>query len=87
MLFAPSPAEAAAAAGNTAPDTYEITESGITAAGIPAGGKPASFGNITAGGNSGILYLIVYILGFGLVNLVLAQNAINTYLDGIYRPG
>ena len=34
------------------------------------------------GGNSGILYLIVYILGFGLVDLVLAQDAINTYLDG-----
>ena len=33
------------------------------------------------GGNSGILYLLVYILGFGLVDLVLAQNAINTYLD------
>ena len=36
----------------------------------------------TPGGNSGILYLIVYILGFGLVDLVLAQDAINTYLDG-----
>ena len=24
----------------------------------------------------------VYILGFGLVDLVLAQDAINTYLDG-----
>jgi hypothetical protein len=34
------------------------------------------------GGNSGLLYLIVYILGFGLVDLVLAQDAINTYLDG-----
>ena len=34
------------------------------------------------GGNSGILYLIVSILGFGLVDLVLAQDAINTYLDG-----
>ena len=37
------------------------------------------------GGNSGILYLLVYILGFGLVDLVLAQDAINTYLDG--NPG
>jgi uncharacterized membrane protein YwaF len=34
------------------------------------------------GGNSGLLYLLVYILGFGLVNLVLAQDAINTYIDG-----
>ena len=33
------------------------------------------------GGNSGILYVLVYILGFGLVDLVLAQNAINGYLD------
>lgn len=36
-------------------------------------------------GNSAVLYLIVYILGFGIVDLVLAQDAINTYLDG--QPG
>ncbi len=35
-------------------------------------------------GNTGILFLVVYIFGFGIINVVLAQDAINDKLDGIY---
>ena len=36
------------------------------------------------GGNTGILYLIVYIFGFGIINVALAQDAINDKVDGYY---
>lgn len=35
-------------------------------------------------GNTGILFLVVYIFGFGIINVALAQDAINDKLDGIY---
>ena len=35
-------------------------------------------------GNTGILYLIVYIFGFGIINVALAQDAINDKIDGFY---
>ena len=36
------------------------------------------------GGNTGILYLIVFIFGFGIINIALAQDAINDKIDGLY---
>jgi hypothetical protein len=35
-------------------------------------------------GNTGILFLVVYIFCFGIINVALAQDAINDKLDGIY---
>ena len=35
-------------------------------------------------GNTGILFLVVYIFGFGIINVALAQDAINDKIDGIY---
>ena len=35
-------------------------------------------------GDTGILYLVISLLGLGLIPMALAQDAINDKLDGVY---